>query len=328
VVGRGGTGKSEVLRRLVARLKAAEITVHTVAFTHVAAQNAEGGTILHELHANKRQKNVAICVDEASMVSLSLWAQLAKFHFTGAMFFVFGDWAGQFQPIEDQDAPREVEYSGFLHRLCRGNRIELRKFRRHPVSGRADQGHFDFVGGIYPPTTLAEALPRARERYPVQGRPTGTVLVVTHRARVAFNAEMNARLCPDEFLEVEPGRVTLGANMPQRMRVWRGQVLMAVVGSAHRVLKNGLRYRVLELSPLRVVKIDDAGEARGEPFALPVEEAARDLRLTHALCYYSSQARTIHGPLRLAQTEHPHFTLRHLIVGLGRAPSGSEVEVE
>ena len=156
----------------------------------------------------------------------------------------------------------------------------------------------------------------------------GTVLVVTHRARVAFNAEMNVRLCPDEFLEIEPGRVTLGANMPQRMRVWRGQVLMAVVGSAHRVLKNGLRYRVLELSPLKVVKIDDAGEARGEPFAVPVEEAARALRLTHALCYYSSQARTIHGPLRLAQTDHPHFTLRHLIVGLGRAQDGSEVEVE
>ena len=162
VVGRGGTGKSEVLRRLVARLKAVEITVHVVAFTHDAAQNAEGGTILHELHANKRQKNVAICVDEASMVSLSLWAQLAKFHFTGAMFFVFGDWAGQFQPIEDQDAPREVEFSGFLHRLCRGNRIELRKFRRHPVSGRADQGHFDCVGSIYPRSPLSPRRSPAR----------------------------------------------------------------------------------------------------------------------------------------------------------------------
>jgi len=55
---------------------------------------------------------------------------------------------------------------------------------------------------------------------------------------------------------------------------------------------------------------------------------ARDLRLTHALCYYSCQARTIHGPLRLAQTDSRWFTLRHLIVGLGRAPAGNCVEVE
>jgi hypothetical protein len=56
VVGRGGTGKSEILRRLVARLKERGFEAHVVAFTQVAAQNAEGGTILHELYANKHQK--------------------------------------------------------------------------------------------------------------------------------------------------------------------------------------------------------------------------------------------------------------------------------
>jgi hypothetical protein len=40
------------------------------------------------------------------------------------------------------------------------------------------------------------------------------------------------------------------------------------------------------------------------------------------------QARTILGPLRLAQTAHSRFELTHLIVGLGRAPSGDVVEVE
>jgi hypothetical protein len=85
VIGRGSTGKSEVLRRLVARLKERDVEAHVVTFTHVAAQNAEGGTILHELYANKRQKQTAICIDEASMVSMKMWAQLAKLHFTCAM---------------------------------------------------------------------------------------------------------------------------------------------------------------------------------------------------------------------------------------------------
>jgi hypothetical protein len=113
------------------------------------------------------------------------------------------------------------------------------------------------------------------------------------------------------------------------MRLWKGIVLMAVVGSAHKVLKNGLRYKVEEMADCaRLVKINDAGAERGEPFQMSLEDVARDLRLTHALCYYSCQAHTIYGPLRLTQTNSRCFTLRHLIVGLGRAPSGVCVEVE
>jgi hypothetical protein len=122
----------------------------------------------------------------------------------------------------------------------------------------------------------------------------------------------------------------MGANQPQKMRIWSGIVLMAIVGSAHKLLKNGLRYRVEEVAATAgLVRIDDAGAgARGEPLQMSLEDVARDLRITHALRYYSCQARTIHGPLRLAQTDSRWFTLRHLIVGLGRAPCGVCVEVE
>jgi hypothetical protein len=245
------------------------------------------------------------------------------------MVFVFGDWAGQFLPIPDQgreELLRGIEWSHFMHALCNGTRVELNKFRRG-----GDRAHFDLVGGMYPSLcTLDVALPRARERYPAQGRPTGTVLVVTHRACQAFNAEMNVRLSPRVFVELAPPqRPVMGANQPQKMRVWKGIVLMAVVGSAHKVLKNGLRYRVEEVAETaRLVRINDAGAERDEPFELSLADVARDLRLTHVLCYYSCQARTIHGPLRLAQTDSRWFSLRHLIVGLGRAPAGVCVEVE
>jgi hypothetical protein len=102
-----------------------------------------------------------------------------------------------------------------------------------------------------------------------------------------------------------------------------GIVLMAVVGSAHKHLKNGLRYRVEEVGEaVRLVRVDDAGVERKEPFVMSLAEVARDLRLTHALCYYSCQARTIHGPLRLAQTDSRWFTLRHLIVRAGPRAGG------
>ncbi len=134
---------------------------------------------------------------------------------------------------------------------------------------------------------------------------------------------------PDAQLIKAPEAAVAGANQPQDMRVWVGLALMAVCQSSHKVLKNGLRYRVEELgASLTLLCIGDKGEPRGEPFTLAVAEVAKSLRLTHAMCYYSTQARTIYGPMRLAQTSHRMFTLTHLIVGLGRGPCGDDIEVE
>jgi hypothetical protein len=55
---------------------------------------------------------------------------------------------------------------------------------------------------------------------------------------------------------------------------------------------------------------------------LPLALAALQLRPTHAICYASAQGRTMDVPVLLLDTEHPHFTTRHLIVGLGRVTSG------
>jgi hypothetical protein len=61
---------------------------------------------------------------------------------------------------------------------------------------------------------------------------------------------------------------------------------------------------------------------------MPTPEVPKKLRLTYAITYDSSQARTLYGRVRLVQTDHMHMTLRRLIVGLGRAPEGSQIEVE
>ena len=70
------------------------------------------------------------------------------------------------------------------------------------------------------------------------------------------------------------------------------------------------------------------GEVVGERFLMDKMELGSKMRLTHAITYFSSQARTIVGGLRLARTSSRLFTLRHLIVGLGRAPIGADVQVE
>jgi hypothetical protein len=97
-------------------------------------------------------------------------------------------------------------------------------------------------------------------------------------------------------------------------------------------MRNGLRYQVLELPTnddlYTMQQINDDEVLLGVSFKVDTKRLANSLRLSHAICYFSAQARTIKGPLRLAQTRHPAFSMRSLIVGLGRAPEGFCVEVE
>ena len=192
-------------------------------------------------------------------------------------------------------------------------------------------GHYNFVGGIYG-KDLETALQEARALYPVREPFNGTTLCISHRSRVRYNAEVNARLAPADHLCIAGSKKpSAGANQSQDMRVWVGIVMVAL--GTHDVLKNGLRYKILtlpagEVTTFSLQGVNDDDLLLGEPFEVTRETFVADLRLTHAICYFSCQARTIKGPLRVADTRHHHFSLRHLIVGCGRAPEGSAVEVQ
>ena len=306
----------------------------------MAAQNCEGETILHELHSKILSTRSVIIIDEMSMVSLRMWALLATMQFMGNIFVCMGDPDGQFLPISDQHWHEQLEgidRSDFMHTLCRGLRVELHKFRRG-----GDMDHYVFVGGISLKygISLEDALDEARERYPACGNMfEGTTLVVDHRCRILVNSTVNRwQSAFHEHIVIEAGPVTRGmANILQDMRIWQGIVLMAVCKSTDAMLRNGLRCQVADWdadkapggdAKVRLSRLGDDAQLISEPFEVGRDVVAEKLHLTHALCYFSVQARTIRGPLRLAQTDHEHFTLRHLIVGLGRAPDGSCVEVE
>ena len=77
-----------------------------------------------------------------------------------------------------------------------------------------------------------------------------------------------------------------------------------------------------------LARVNDNGDVAGETFSLPTQDVPGLMRLTFAITYDSSQSRTLLGKVRLAQTDHAHMNLRRLIVGLGRAPEGSQLEVE
>ena len=105
---------------------------------------------------------------------------------------------------------------------------------------------------------------------------------------------------------------------------------MAIVPQSTTLVKNGVRYKVLDVgdNKFELVAINDDDAHTATSFIVDKKELGSNFRLTHALTYFSSQARTIHGGLRLAQTTNKNFTLRHLVLGLGRAPRGCDVQVE
>ena len=120
-------------------------------------------------------------------------------------------------------------------------------------------------------------------------------------------------------------------NQPQDMYIWPGIVLMAIVSQSTSLVKNGMCYEVLAVegkNQFEVVAINDDGAHTSERFIVDKKELGSNFRLTHALTYFSAQARTIHGGVRLAQTSHRNFTVRYLVLGLGRAPRGCDVQVE
>ncbi len=112
------------------------------------------------------------------------------------------------------------------------------------------------------------------------------------------------------------------------MKLWPGIVLQAAT-TDRKHLKNALRYKVQEVTSesIQLARVDDEGVV-GESFSLPTDDVPGKLRLTHAITYDSSQARTLYGNVRLTQTSHPRMNLRRLIVGLGRAPASEQMEVE
>ena len=118
VIGRGGTGKSHLIKLLKPKLEKQGFKVMCVAFTHVAVANLNGvecdaHTILHLLHnfvGSKRCKHKkAIILDELSMIPMSMWSALMNMKFLGHCIYVFGDYEGQFTPIEDSHRQQQWE---------------------------------------------------------------------------------------------------------------------------------------------------------------------------------------------------------------------------
>ena len=97
------------------------------------------------------------------------------------------------------------------------------------------------------------------------------------------------------------------------------------------IVVQGVLYLVADIQD-EVVKLrmheDYCRGEQDEEVEVPLGEVCGQLRLTHAMCYYTCQGRTVKGRhVLLVDTSHPNFSTRSLIVGLSRATHGRYLHV-
>ena len=198
-----------------------------------------------------------------------------------------------------------------------------------------DEDLFKFYHGLYG-QDVKQVLPSARANYPVT-MPTeehDVILCVSHEKRLRINKYINER-AGGLFVPCEE-EIKGTTCQPQSMFLKVGLELIGCPRGVNgkRGIVQGVVYTVCEVGPEVKIRMNDEyqladwNEAEVET-TLPLEEVPRLLRLTHAMCYYTVQGRTMRDKhILLTDTDHPFFTTRSLIVGMSRATHGKYVHVQ
>ena len=151
-----------------------------------------------------------------------------------------------------------------------------------------------------------------------------------------INARQNERLKPEGALFCEwQGQDLCGATMqPQSMYLWVGLELIGCPRGSGRkqLLVQGVIYTLIGITETELklqMHPEYCTRGAGDETALVrLDEACSQLRLCHAMCYYTCQGRTVRDRhMVLLDVRHPHFTVRALIVGLSRATHGRYLHV-
>jgi hypothetical protein len=155
--------------------------------------------------------------------------------------------------------------------------------------------------------------------YPWNGEKIDYYLCISHQSRMRINRRENlaAADAHDRKLFVPSvGELKGAASQPQDMWIWEGLQLIGA-GSRRKVL-NGVLYIVVSFTE-ESISIRPHEDFQANAVQLSLAEASECLRLCYAAVYYSCQGRTLKEQhVMLLDTDHPHFSMRHLYVGASR----------
>ena len=296
-------------------LEEPEAVFHRLAPTHVASSQMAGYTVQGGLCHGYDHHSVLI-VDEVSMLSEELLERLARWSLVGARFVFLGDFC-QLLPVGQGETRWRMEDSRVFKYLCNGLRICLTKNRR----AAGDPEHFQRILELRSRVGVLDrsVVDAFLRHYPWNGERISYYLCMSHHTRMRINHRENSAEAAerDKKLFVPScGEMKGCSSQPQDMWIWEGMQLIGA-GSGRKVL-NGVLY-IVESYTDTTIKIRPHEDFKATAQQVSLAEAAACLRLCYAAVYYSCQGRTLKEQhVMLLDTDHPHFSLRHLYVGASR----------
>ena len=313
ICGKPGVGKSYFVRSL--NLENATL----VGPTHVSTDNLGPGAVTFARFTLERIQNgsfinSSLVCDEISFLTVDNWRDLCKLSYGQNRLILCGDF-DQFLPVHSTWAgsvvTKSAQFSDCFRDLAGGNMLVLTE------NHRSEPTLFNFISNM--PSQLSAAVKEARDRFPRKAGEVTHNLVLSHKRRVLINAQMNVARHDSIFVKAPPPEMRR-SNAPQDMHIYPE---LELIGCCARkgILHNGGRYVVKEIGQ-KVLLSCEGGE-----IPLTPAEVVRDLRLSHAITYHSSQGSTLKGRIRLWDADHPRFTRRHLYVGISRATDAALVEL-
>ena len=181
--------------------------------------------------------------------------------------------------------------------------------------GGDDEALYDFYHGLYGSKESVKAMAaRARNTFPGCSDPD-LVLCISHNKRILINKRMNEAQAPNNAVNVCAADEIQGTTcQPQDMLLWPN---MELIGCSHGRGKKygvvqGVAYTSLYVGAFSVLRMKP--EYGDEEIEVPLEEIPYLLRLTHAMCYDTTQGRTI----RDGDPAHRHGPPELLAQGLDR----------
>ena len=326
-----GCGKSVLLRQIKAVLEGLQHKVRVCAYTHAACRMVNGETVAHLLHLNGSLADTWFLVDEVGLLPLVTLGAMSRWQFLGARFIFFGDYEGQFEPFRDRwNMDMRNGDNDLMHQLCNGYHM-TQTYRRG-----TDPELFSWYHAMYGQEDARGLANESRARYGAECDPrcNPLVLCLSHKKRMRINALQNERLKPEGALHcVCEGEDLCGTTMqPQSMHVWLGLELIGCPrGTGKQRTVQGVLYAVTNIGEdaLELQMLPEYRHgASDEKVSVPLDEVCAQLRLAHAMCYYTVQGRTVRDRhIVLLDIEHQHFSVRALIVGLSRATHGRWLHV-
>jgi hypothetical protein len=110
-------------------------------------------------------------------------------------------------------------------------------------------------------------------------------------------------------------------NAAQNMWIWPGIDLLGCMSGVRNGIRNNVLYTVTKIE-------DDTVTVKGEEeIKLTFAQVQQLMRLSFSRTYASCQGTEFETALRLHDTNHRHFTMRHLFVGMSRCKDRKKLDI-